>query len=164
MGPLTKTVVYPHTRRRTAIVVCNAVLVFSILGIFVSGLHSLHSFEKELGQYGLTPAPFNVLLVRTLREKIPDFVLTILLIWGAIAEMRHRRESVVVNSLLYAAIAVRTIWDSISAARGPEFIPLLVLAQAVLFLLVPIIGLLLYRRGIAILFARLNNIARSHLE
>jgi hypothetical protein len=81
-------------------------------------------------------------------EKWEDLLLAAFLVYGALAEARRRRVASVINPLLYSMFAARTIWDSIVVLRGPEFVLPLVLAQAVPFALVPILGLVLYRHEI----------------
>jgi hypothetical protein len=138
----------PDRRRTIWVASCNIGIALSILGIFLSGLHSIRSFEEGLAQYGMPPGPLGTFVFKLMFEKWEDLLLAAFLVYGALAEARRRRVASVINPLLYSMFAARTIWDSIVVLRGPEFVLPLVLAQAVPFALVPILGLVLYRHEI----------------
>ncbi len=109
----------------------------------------------------MTPAPFTAAdLIQAVRESAYNLAAAILLAWGAVAELRSRKEAAVLNPLIYAVSIMTATAGTVSAYRGTEFILWLVLVSDLLFLLVPAIGLMLYRCEIGKTLGRLRNAAR----
>jgi hypothetical protein len=138
--------------RKIWVIVINAALVLFILSTLIFGILGQRSFARELTHYGVTPSPAASDLIDTLRMKVFDLVMVLLLVCGALAEFRSRGVATLVNPLVYTTLIAVSTWETASASRGKDFILWIVLASEVPFLLVPSIGLALYRREIRGLF------------
>jgi len=131
-------------RRIVMVVLCNMVLVLSISYVTVGGLIESRTFVGQLARYGFTANPFWTDLLGIARLKWFDLLCASGLTWGAIAEVRRSRSAAIVNPLIYAAQVAITLTYALRPGSG-DYIPPLALAVAVVFGVVPAIGLFLYR-------------------
>ena len=126
-------------KRMIWIVGCNTALVaLSAYGVYREGTYA--------ASLGLVPLP----LWQRLWQDLPDQILCIALIVGAVAELRRWRSAAIINSVAYVGVAAIVVWGTIilygerSYIGGPVFVKAL-LVEAVPQFSLSILNLWLYR-------------------
>ena len=142
------------SRRELLIVLCNAILASAILYMCVGGLIESRRFVGQLSHYGFTANPLLRDILWLARAKWFDLVCACALILGGVAELRRANWAALLNPVIYAAQVASTLWYAILPNGSREIIPPIALAVAILFGLIPTVGLFLYRQQITQLLRR----------
>ena len=122
------------SKRRLWIIGCNVV----IAGLSSFGIYRDLTLANNLG---LIPPP----LSQRLFQQLPDGLLILALLVGAIVEIKGYRSAGLINCIAYLGLLAVTIWGTFLLVGDPAFY--LILKMEVLpFCLISVVNLWLYRR------------------